>query len=175
MALESLGRALVHRNYRLFLLGQGISLIGTWMQQVAMSWLLYRLTASPLLLGLIGFSNQIPMLLLSPLAGVAADRWNRHRALLVTQFLAMIQAILVLIVVHSESDIVWKLVGLGFFLGLINAFDIPIRQSFLMEMVPDRAHLGNAIALNSSIVNGARLVGPSLAGLIITTWGESAC
>ncbi len=175
MALESLGRALVHRNYRLFLLGQGISLIGTWMQQVAMSWLLYRLTASPLLLGLIGFSNQIPMLLLSPLAGVAADRWNRHRALLVTQFLAMIQAILVLIVVHSESDIVWKLVGLGFFLGLINAFDIPIRQSFLMEMVPDRAHLGNAIALNSSIVNGARLVGPSLAGMIITTWGESVC
>ena len=182
MALESLGRALVHRNYRLFLLGQGISLIGTWMQQVAMSWLLYRLTASPLLLGLIGFSNQIPMLLLSPLAGVAADRWNRHRALLVTQFLAMIQAILVLIVVHSEGivvhsegDIVWKLVGLGFFLGLINAFDIPIRQSFLMEMVPDRAHLGNAIALNSSIVNGARLVGPSLAGMIITTWGESTC
>ena len=175
MVVESLGRALVHRNYRLFLLGQGISLVGTWMQQVAMSWLLYRLTASPFLLGLIAFSSQIPSLLLSPLAGVAADRWNRHRALLVTQFLAMLQAVLVLIVVNSSGEIVWKLVGLGFFLGLINAFDMPLRQSFLVEMVPDREHLGNAIALNSSIVNGARLVGPSLAGLIISAWGESAC
>ena len=175
MKFESLGRALVHRNYRLFLLGQGISLIGTWMQQVAMSWLLYRLTASPFLLGLISFSSQIPSLFLSPLAGVAADRWNRHRALLVTQFLAMIQAVLVLVVIHSEGEIVWKLVGLGFFLGLINAFDMPLRQSFLVEMVPDRDLLGNAIALNSSIVNGARLVGPALAGLMIARWGESAC
>ena len=102
-----------------------------------MSWLLYRLTASPFLLGLIAFSSQIPSLLLSPLAGVAADRWNRHRALLVTQFLAMLQAVLVLIVVNSGGEIVWKLVGLGFFLGLINAFDMPLRQSFLVEMVPD--------------------------------------
>ena len=175
MAVELLGRALAHRNYRLFLLGQGISLVGTWMQQVAMSWLLYRLTASPFLLGLIAFSSQIPSLLLSPLAGVAADRWNRHRALLITQFLAMIQAVLVLLVVNSSGEIVWKLVGLGFFLGLINAFDMPLRQSFLVEMVPDRKLLGNAIALNSSIVNGARLIGPSLAGLIISAWGESAC
>ena len=175
MAVESLGRALVHRNYRLFLLGQGISLVGTWLQQVAMSWLLYRLTDSPFLLGLIAFSSQIPSLLLSPVAGVAAERWNRHRALLVTQLLAMIQAVLVLIVVNSSGEIVWMLVGLGFFLGLINAFDVPLRQSFLVEMVPDRDHLGNAIALNSSIFNGARLVGPSLAGLIISVWGESAC
>ena len=175
MSVESLGRALVHRNYRLFLLGQSVSLIGTWMQQVAMSWLLYRLTASPFLLGLISFSSQIPSLFLSPLAGVAADRWNRHRALLVTQFLAMIQAILVLVVVQSSGDIVWPLVGLGLFLGVINAFDMPLRQSFLVEMVPDRDLLGNAIALNSSIVNGARLFGPALAGLIIANWGESAC
>ena len=175
MAAQSLVRALVHRNYRLFLLGQGVSLIGTWMQQVAMSWLLYRLTASPFLLGLIGFSSQIPSLFLSPLAGVAADRWNRHRALIVTQSLAMIQAILVLAVVASGGDIVWKLVGLGFFLGLINAFDLPLRQSFLIEMVPDRDLLGNAIALNSSIVNAARLVGPAIAGLMIAHWGESAC
>lgn len=175
MKVESLVRALVHRNYRLFLLGQGVSLIGTWMQQVAMSWLLYRLTASPFLLGLISFSSQIPSLFLSPFAGVAADRWNRHRALIVTQLLAMIQAILVLIVVSSGGEMVWKLVGLGFFLGLINAFDMPLRQSFLIEMVPDRDLLGNAIALNSSIVNGARLIGPALAGLMIARWGESAC
>ncbi len=175
MTVESLGRALVHRNYRLFLLGQGISLIGTWMQQVAMSWFLYRLTASPFLLGLIGFSNQIPSLILSPLAGVAADRWNRHRALLVTQCLAMIQAFLVLIVVQFSGDVVWPLMGLGFFLGVVNAFDMPLRQSFLVEMVPDREHLSNAIALNSSIVNGARLIGPSLAGLVIAAWGESVC
>ena len=174
-SLGTLGRALVHRNYRLFLLGQGISLIGTWMQQVAMAWLMYQLTASPFLLGLIGFSSQIPSLILSPFAGVAADRWNRHQAIVVTQSLAMIQAILVLIVVRSEGEIVWQLIGLGFFLGLINAFDVPLRQSFLIEMVPDREHLGNAIALNSSIVNGARLVGPSLAGMVITAWGEQAC
>ncbi|WP_397568224.1 MFS transporter [Schlesneria sp. T3-172] len=175
MAAESLGRALVHRNYRLFLLGQGISLIGTWMQQVALSWMLYRLTDSPALLGMISFTTQIPSLILSPLAGVAADRWNRHRALLVTQVLAMVQATLVVIVVYSGGDLVWKLVGLGFLLGVINAFDMPLRQSFLVEMVPDRQHLSNAIALNSSIVNGARLVGPSLAGLIIAAWGESVC
>jgi MFS family permease len=175
MAFQSLGRALVHRNYRLFLLGQGVSLIGTWMQQVAMSWLLYRLTKSAFLLGLISFSSQIPSLFLSPLGGVAADRWNRHRALMVTQALAMTQAVLVLVVVRSQEDIVWKLVGLGFFLGIVNAFDMPIRQSFLVEMVPDRELLGNAIALNSSIVNGARLVGPALAGLLIANWGEDAC
>lgn len=175
MAVESLGRALVHRNYRLFLLGQGISLIGTWMQQVALSWMLYRLTGSPALLGMISFASQIPSLLLSPVAGVAADRWNRHRALFVTQFLAMIQSILVVVVVFSGGDLVWKLVALGFMLGLINAFDMPLRQSFLVEMVPDRQHLSNAIALNSSIVNGARLIGPSLAGLIIAAWGESVC
>jgi len=175
MSVVSLGRALVHRNYRLFLLGQGISLIGTWMQQVALAWLLYRLTGSPALLGMISFASQIPSLILSPLAGVAADRWNRHRALFVTQGLSMIQSVLVVVVVYSGGDLVWKLVGLGFMLGLINAFDMPLRQSFLTEMVPDRQHLPNAIALNSSIVNGARLIGPSLAGLVITAWGESVC
>lgn len=175
MAIPSLGRALVHRNYRLFLLGQGVSLIGTWMQQVAMSWLVYRLTASPLLLGLMSFSSQLPSLILSPIAGVAADHWNRHRAVVVTQSLAMIQAFLVLFVAQSKSDIVWPLMALGFFLGTVNAFDMPMRQSFLSDMVPDRELLGNAIALNSSIVNGARLIGPSLAGVVIATWGESVC
>ncbi len=175
MAVKLIDRALAYRNYRLFLVGQGISLIGTWMQQVAMAWLLYRLTASPFLLGLISFSSQIPSLFLSPFAGVAADRWNRHRALLVTQSLSMMQAVLVLVVVYAQGASVWPLIGLGFFLGLINGFDMPLRQSFLVEMVPNKEHLGHAIALNSSIVNGARLVGPSLAGLIIAAWGESVC
>jgi MFS family permease len=175
MDVAVLGRALTHRNYRLFLLGQGISLIGTWMQQVAMSWLLYRLTDSAFLLGLISFSSQIPSLFLSPLAGVLADRVNRHRAILVTQSLAMLQAILLLVVTQSNDHVVWPLIGLGFFLGIVNAFDMPLRQSFLVEMVTNREHLGNAIALNSSIVNGARLIGPSLAGLVIAAWGETAC
>lgn len=176
MAFKSFGRALAYRNYRLFLVGQGISLIGTWMQQVAMAWLLYRLTASPLLLGLISFSSQIPSLLLSPLAGVAADRWNRHRTLIVTQILAMVQAILVLVVArYAHGTNVWPLIALGLMLGIINAFDMPVRQSFLVDMVPEREHLGHAIALNSSIFNGARLIGPSIAGLVIAAWGESVC
>lgn len=175
MAGMAFGRALSHRNYRLFLLGQGISLIGTWMQQVATAWLLYRLTASPFLLGLIGFSSQIPSLFLSPLGGVIADRWNLHRSLLVTQCFAMAQAVLLIVVIRIEGTIVWPLIALEFLLGVINAFDMPIRQAFLVQMVPNKEHLGNAIALNSSIVNGARLIGPSLAGLIIATWGEMAC
>jgi MFS family permease len=175
MAGGAFGRALSHRNYRLFLLGQSISLIGTWMQQVATAWLLYRLTGSPLLLGLIGFSSQIPSLFLSPLGGVIADRGNLHRSLLVTQCCAMAQAILLIVVISVEGTIVWPLIALEFLLGVINAFDMPIRQAFLVQMVPNKEHLGNAIALNSSIVNGARLVGPSLAGLIIATWGELAC
>lgn len=168
-------RALASRNYRLYLLGQAISLIGTWMQQVALSWLLYRLTGSSLWLGLIGFASQLPMLLLGPFAGVAADRWRRHRALVVTQSLAMAQAILLLLVTRSHDPPVLVLLGLGVLLGTINAFDMPIRQAFLSEIVTERGHLGNAIALNSSVVNGARLVGPSLAGMIIAAWGESAC
>lgn len=168
-------RALSHRNYRLFLLGQGISLIGTWMQQVATAWLLYRLTNSPFLLGLINFSSQIPALFLSPLGGVVADRWSLYRSLVVTQALAMLQAILLIIVINSGGPIVWLLVALELMLGVVKAFEMPIRQAFIVDMVPNREHLGNAIALNSSIVNGARLVGPSLAGLIIAGWGESAC
>lgn len=175
MTPRAFSRALSHRNYRLFLLGQSISLIGTWMQQVATAWLLYRLTASPFLLGLIGFSSQIPSLFLSPLGGVIADRSNLHRALLITQCFAMAQAILLIVVISVEGAIVWPLIGLEFLLGVINAFDMPIRQAFLVQMVPNKDHLGNAIALNSSIVNGARLVGPSLAGVIIATWGERAC
>ncbi len=170
-----LARALAHRNYRLYLLGQAISLIGTWMQQVAMSWLVYRQTGSPLLLGIIGFSSQIPSLFIAPLAGVAADRWNRHRALVITQSCAMAQAVLLLLIVHIDGPIIWPLIGVSVLLGIVNAFDMPLRQSFVVEMVTNREHLGNAIALNSSIVNGARLVGPSLAGLVIAAWGEATC
>lgn len=174
----SLGRALAHRNFRLFLFGQSISLIGTWMQQVAMAWLIYRLTNSAYLLGVFGFLSQIPSLVCSPLAGVFADRWRRHRALLVTQCLAMTQAVLLVLLVmffKNDQNVVLPLMGLGIFLGIVNAFDMPLRQSFLVEMVPHREHLSNAIALNSTIVNGARLVGPSLAGVMIAMGGEQEC
>ena len=172
---SSLLRAMSHRNFRLFLLGQSISLIGTWMQQVAVGWLMYRLTSSPWYLGFYSFASQIPSLFLSPFAGVAADRWNRHRTIVITQMFAMLQAVLLLLVVQFGGEIVWPLMLLGFTLGLINAFDMPVRQSFLVDMVPNREHLGNAIALNSSVVNAARLIGPSLAGLVIAAWGEKIC
>src|SRR5262245_6460916 len=175
MPISHIGRALAYRNFRLYLFGQGVSLIGTWMQQLAMSWLVYRITGSAWLLGLIGFASQIPSLFLAPLAGVVADRRNRHRALILTQSLAMLQALLLAAYAWSGEHSVWPLMALGVMLGIVNAFDIPIRQAFLIEMVPDRAHLINAIALNSSIVNGARLVGPFLAGLAIAKWGETVC
>ncbi len=180
MPLWSIGRALAHRNFRLFLAGQGISLIGTWMQQIALPFLVYRLTNSAFLLGLVGFSGQIPALFIAPLAGVFTDRWNRHRALLVTQTLAMLQsvALLSLMLLHDRgmwNIEIWQLIVLGMSLGFVNGFDMPLRQTFLTEMVADRDHLANAIALNSSIVNGARLIGPSVAGLLIAAWGEWTC
>lgn len=175
MPIPVLDRALRSRNYRLFLLGQGVSWIGTWMQHVATAWLIYRLTNSPWLLGLIGFSRQIPSLLLAPLGGVIADRCRLHRALLVTQSLAMVQSLILLAIIQLQIDLVLPLILLELALGTVNAFDMPLRQAFLVQMVPNREHLGNAIALNSSIVNGARLVGPSLAGLIIALWGEATC
>ncbi len=171
----SFARALSHRNYRLYLAGQSISLVGIWMQQLAMSWLVYRQSGSAFLLGVIAFSGQIPSLFISPAAGVLADRWNRHRALLITQSLAMCQAVLLVVIVQEGSRQIGPLISISLFLGIINAFDMPLRQSFVVEMVTDREHLGNAIALNSSIVNGARLVGPALAGMVIATWGEATC
>lgn len=168
-------RALRSRNYRLFVAGQSVSLVGTWMQQVAMSWLVYRLTGSSLLLGVVGFTSQIPTLLLSPVAGVLADRWDRRRLLLATQSLAMVQAALLAIAVLTGYVQVWQIVFLSLLLGVVNAFDIPIRQSFVVEMVEHREDLGNAIALNSSMVNGARLVGPAIAGLLVASVGEGIC
>jgi MFS family permease len=174
-AIRHLLRALRSRNYRLFIAGQGVSLVGTWMQQVAMSWLVYRLTGSAMLLGVVGFASQIPTIFISPFAGVLADRWDRRRLLLVTQSLALLQAAFLALVVLTGIVQVWQIVLLSLVLGLVNAFDIPVRQSFVVEMVDQREDLGNAIALNSSMVNGARLIGPAIAGLLVASMGEGIC
>lgn len=168
-------RALRSRNYRLFFAGQSISLVGTWMQQVAMGWLAYRITGSALLLGVVGFAGQFPSFVLAPVAGVLADRWNRRRLLVATQTLAMLQALLLAGFTLAGVTPVWLLVLLSAVLGAVNAFDIPIRQSFVVELVEGKEDLGNAIALNSSMVNAARLVGPSVAGLLVATLGEGVC
>ncbi len=173
--IRNLLRALRSRNYRLFAAGQGISLIGTWMQQVAMSWLIYRMTGSAFLLGIVGFASQIPTFLLAPIAGVLADRLNRRYVLIATQTLAMIQAAILAIVVFMGAVQVWHIVGLSLLLGLINAFDIPMRQSFVVEMVDNREDLGNAIALNSSLVNAGRLIGPAIGGILVVSVGEGIC
>lgn len=173
--IKTLLRALRSRNYRLFVAGQSVSLVGTWMQQVAMSWLVYRLTGSAFLLGVVGFTSQIPTFLLAPVAGVLADRWNRRRLLIVTQALAMLQAALLAAAVLSGMVQIWHIVVLSLLLGVVNAFDIPIRQAFVIEMVSNREDLGNAIALNSSMVNGARLIGPTIAGLLVASVGEGVC
>src|SRR5437763_4878259 len=175
MSTPRLLRALGHRNFRLFFAGQGISLIGTWMQQVALAWLVYELTRSPLWLGLVGFAGQIPSFFLAPVAGVLVDRHNRHRLLLLTQTLAMAQAALVAVLAWSGLIAVWHILLLSTFLGLVNAFDMPARQAFLTDMVTDRNALANAIALNSSLVNGARLIGPALAGLLLAEAGAAVC
>ncbi len=173
--IRHLLRALRSRNYRLFVAGQSVSLVGTWMQQVAMSWLVYRLTNSAMLLGVVGFASQIPTFLISPVAGVLADRWDRRRLLIATQALAMFQAAFLALVVLTEMVQVWQILLLSLILGVVNALDIPIRQSFVVEMVEHREDLGNAIALNSSMVNGARLIGPSIAGLLVASVGEGIC
>jgi len=173
--IRHLLRALRSRNYRLFVAGQSVSLVGTWMQQVAMSWLVYRLTGSAMLLGVVGFTSQIPTIFISPVAGVLADRWDRRRLLLVTQSLALLQATFLALVVLTGIVQVWQIILLSLTLGIINAFDIPARQSFVVQMVDQREDLGNAIALNSSMVNGARLVGPAIAGLLVASVGEGIC
>lgn len=174
-ALKFIGRAFHYRNYRLFFGGQGLSLIGTWMQQIAMSWLVYRLTNSAFLLGFIGFTGQIPTFIFSSFAGVFADRLDRRKLLLATQTLAMIQAFLLAFLTLTGTIAVWHLIVLSIFLGFINAFDMPTRQSFVVDIVENKADLGNAIALNSFMFNGARLVGPSIAGLLIGIVGEGLC
>src|ERR1700722_5396211 len=168
-------RALRHRNFRLFFTGQSISLIGTWMTRVATSWLVYRLTGSALLLGFVGFAGQIPTFLLAPFAGVLVDRLNRRNLLVWTQILAGIQSLALAVLPLAKVITIHEIIALSAFQGLINAFDMPGRQSFLVQMVDDKQDLGNAIALNSSIVNMAPLIGPALAGLVIAAVGEGYC
>ena len=168
-------RALESRNYRLYFGGQGLSLIGTWIQRIAQAWLVYRLTDSVFLLGIVGFSTQIPTFLMAPFAGVIVDQKNRHHILVVTQTLAAIQALILAILVLTGLIHVWHIVVLGVLLGLINAFDMPSRQSLVVEMIEHREDLGNAIALNSTMVNGARLIGPTIAGIVIAAVGEGIC
>lgn len=165
-------RALRHRNFRLFTAGQSVSLIGTWMQQVAMGWLVYRLTGSAFLLGLVAFAAQGPSFVLAPFAGVLADRLNRRRMVLAAQSVMMLQSSLLTVLVLTNHVQFWHVLILSALFGCASAFDIPARQSFLLEMVENREDLPNAIALNSSMFNAARLVGPAMAGLLIAKFGE---
>ncbi len=168
-------RAFKYWNYRLWFSGQGISLVGTWMQRIAMGWLVYRLTNSAFLLGMVGFVSQLPILLITPFAGVFIDRWSRYNVVLLMQILAMIQAFVLAILVLLGSIQMWHVMVLSIILGIINAFDMPARQSFVVEMVEKKEDLGNAIAMNSTMFNGARLFGPSLAGILIAAVGEGIC
>jgi MFS family permease len=168
-------RSLRYRNYRLFFGGQSLSLIGTWIQRIAVPWLVYRITGSTLLLGIFGFAGQIPSFLLAPFAGVFTDRYNRYYILIATQILAMIQALVLAALFFTGIIEIWHLMLLSIFLGCINAFDMPARHSFVVDMIEKREDLGNAIALNSSMVNGARLLGPSIGGILIAATGEGIC
>ena len=168
-------RALAHRNYRLFLAGQGISLIGTWMQQTGLAWLVYEMTESSFLLGLVAFCGQIPAFFLAPIAGVLGDRFDRRRTLFVTQAVAMAQSTLLLALTWFGHIEIWQIIALSVVMGVSNAFDMPTRQAFLVDMAPNRADLPNAIALNSSMVNLSRLIGPFIGGLVIAISGVEAC
>lgn len=173
--MSRLVRALQHRNYRLFFAGQSVSLVGTWVTRIATSWLVYRLTGSELLLGITGFAGQIPLLLLAPFAGVLADRWNRHRILVITQVLSALQSLALAVLALSGKITVTHVILLQIAQGIINSFDTPARQAFVVEMVEDRADLANAIALNSSMFNASRIIGPSIGGLMIAAVGEGWC
>ena len=167
-------RSLRHRNFQLFFSGQLISLIGTWMQNVAQSWLVYRLTGSSLLLGVVSFAGQIPVFPMAPLAGMVADRWNRRTIVIITQTASMILAFILAALTLTQRVTVFEVIVLAALLGVVNAFDIPARQSFLVEMV-GRDDLMNAIALNSSIFNSARIIGPAIAGILVASIGEGWC
>ena len=170
-----MGRALRSRNYRLFFSGQGVSLVGTWITRIATSWLVYRLTGSELLLGVVGFCGQIPTLVLAPFTGVLVDRWDRHRILVWTQVLSMLQSLALAVLALAGIITVSEILVLQVAQGMINSFDTPARQAFVVEMIEDRADLPNAIALNSSMVNASRIVGPSIGGILIAAFGEGWC
>ena len=167
-------RALRHRNFQLFFSGQMISLVGTWMQNIAQDWLVYRLTGSSLLLGVVGFVGQIPVFLLAPVAGIVADRFNRHNTVIKTQSCSMVLALTLAGLTLSHHVHVWEIMILASLLGVVNAFDIPARQTFLIDMV-GRNDLFNAIALNSSMFNSARVIGPAIAGILVASIGEGWC
>ena len=173
--LKNTLRALSYRNYRLFFIGQGLSLIGTWMQNIALAWLVYRLTNSAFWLGMVGFLSQIMIFVLSPIAGAVADRFNRRHIMVWTQALLMLQAFILAALYFTGSITVWQIMLLSVFLGLVTAFDTPARQAYVIKMVEKKEDLGNAIALNSSLFNSARLIGPSIAGLVIALAGEGIC
>lgn len=168
-------RALRHRNYRLYFSGQLVSLAGTWMQMIAMSWLTYRLTNSTLMLGLVGFAGQIPILAVAPLGGVLSDRFDKRVMMLWTQSLAMVQACLLAILTITDTIHPWQLILMALLLGLINAIDTPTRQSFVVDLVDNRDDLPNAIALNSFTMNAARFLGPSIGGIVVGLAGEGVC
>ena len=167
-------RALKHRNFQLFVIGQLISLIGTWMQNTAQQWLVYRLTGSAALLGIFGFASQVPMLALAWMGGYVGDRYNRHRGVIITQTFSMLLAFVLAALTLTHYIKTWHLIFIAFLLGIVNAFDVPIRQAFFVHMV-GKDDLPNAIALNSSIFNGARVVGPAIAGFTIVLLGEGWC
>lgn len=168
-------RALRSRNYRLFFIGQGISLVGSWMTRLATSWLVYRLTDSAFLLGLVAFAAQAPSIVLPPLAGVWLDRWDRHKVLVATQVLSMLQSLALAALTLSDTITMPWIIALTVFQGVVNAVEIPTRQASVVRMIDDRADLGNAIALNSSNFNAARLVGPAIAGPVVAAVGEGYC
>jgi MFS family permease len=168
-------RAFRHRNFRLFYAGQGVSLIGTWIQQIALSWLVYRTTGSGFLLGLVTFCSQIPMLLFLPLAGLFSDRHDRRKLMIIAYLLAMIQAVTLALLTLTGAIQVWQILVLGFLYGTIMAFETPARQSLISQMVNNKDDLPNAIALNSVLMNGGRLVGPSTAGVLLVFISEDWC
>ncbi len=175
LRLKAFIPALRSRNYRLFFAGQGISLIGTWMTQLATIWLVYSLTKSPLMLGVVGFSSQIPSFFLAPFGGVFVDRFSRHRTLIGTQILAMVQSLALAVLALTGVIQVWHIIALSLFQGFITAFDAPARQAFVPELVERREDLANAIAINSTMFNGARLIGPAIAGLLLARVGAAYC
>ena len=163
------------RNYRLFFIGQGISLIGSWMTQLATIWLVYHLTNSPVMLGIVGFTSQIPSFFLAPFGGVFVDRFSRHRTLIGTQILAMIQSLTLAVLALTGVIQVWHIIALSLVQGFINAVDAPARQAFVPELIEKRDDLANAIAINSTMFNGARLIGPAIGGLLIAQVGAAYC
>jgi MFS family permease len=174
-AIKNIFRTLGYRNFRLFFIGQGISLTGTWMQRIALPWLVYQRSGSTLMLGLVALSGLAPSFIMTPLAGVLIDRWNRYHIVMATQILSLIQALMLAYCCFTGNISVGMIILLNVFLGVINAFEMPARQAFLLELIDDKTDYCNAVAVNSTIVNGARLIGPSIAGIIITQSGEALC